>query len=244
MNRTEIYEKYRWPRRRPARTVLRGLTSMAFAALTNLHVEGAENFPKEGPLLVVANHFNFADPALMIRITPWPLEMIGGHIMPNAPRQIWWIARSYGFIPVYRGTGRREALLAGETVLKSGGVLGVFPEGVSDVAFLREARPGVAYIATQAECPILPMGFDGLPNIFPRLRKAKRTNITVRVGKPFGPFKKAEVKGAERRKYLDSVGHQIMQRIAELIPPEQRGVYSQDPIIRQTAMANTAAWPF
>lgn len=82
---------------------------MAFAALTDLHVEGEENFPDRGPLLVVANHFNFADPALMIRLAPWPLEMIGGNVMPNAPQQIWWIARTYGMIPVYRGTGRRDS---------------------------------------------------------------------------------------------------------------------------------------
>ena len=243
MNRTQIVEKYHWPRRRPVRTLLRGLASMAFAALTDLHVEGAENFPETGPLMVVANHFNFADPALMIRVTPWPLEMIGGNVMPNAPKQIWWIARTYGMVPVYRGTGRREALIAAESIIKSGGILGVFPEGVSDVAFLREARPGVSYIATQTQCPILPMGFDGLPNIFPRLRKAKRARITVRVGKPFGPFT-VEGRGAKRRQQLNEVGHTIMQHIAELIPPEQRGVYSPDPGIRQTALANTAAWPF
>jgi 1-acyl-sn-glycerol-3-phosphate acyltransferase len=243
MNRAQISAKYHWPRRRPIRTLMRGLASMAFAALTDLHVEGAENFPEKGPLLVVANHFNFADPALMIRVTPWPLEMLGGNVMPNAPRQIWWIARTYGMLPVYRGTGRREALIAARSIIDSGGILGVFPEGVSDVAFLREARPGVSYIATQTGCPILPMGFDGLPDIFPRLRKAKRARLTVRVGKPFGPFK-AEGRGAERRRLLDEVGHEIMQHIAELIPPERRGFYSRDPGIRQMALANTAAWPF
>ena len=65
-----------------------GLVSTVFAALTDLHIEGAANFTRRGPLLVVANHFNFADPALMIRVAPSPVEMIGGHVMPNAPEQI------------------------------------------------------------------------------------------------------------------------------------------------------------
>ena len=242
MEQTSLQKIYTWPRRRPIRAFLRTTASVIFAALTDLHIDGAENFPKKGPLLVVANHFNFTDPALMIRVTPWPLEMIGGHVMPNAPEEVWWIARAYGFIPVHRGTPRREALVAADSVLKAGGILGVFPEGVSDAQFLRPPRPGVAYIAARANCPILPMGFDGTPNLFPRLRKAKRARITVRVGKPFGPFS-VEGKGTQRREQLDEVGNEIMRHIADLIPPERRGVYSPDPTIRSAALA-AAVWQF
>jgi len=56
----------------------------------------------------------------------------------------------------------------------------------------------------------------------------------VRIGKPFGPFT-VEGKGRERREQLEAIGHEIMQRIAELIPPEMRGFYSPDPAIRAAA---------
>jgi len=242
MNDEELQRRYRWPRRRLIRGFLRTLAAGVFAALTNLNVEGAENFPQAGPLLVVANHFNFADPALMIRVAPWPLEMIGGHVMPNAPEQIWWIARTYGFLPVHRGTGRREALTAAENVLKAGGILGVFPEGQSNAAYLRSPRPGVGFLAARAGCPILPMGFDGTPNIFPRLRKAKRATITVRVGKPFGPLT-ASGTGPEHRRQLDEIGHEIMRHIAALIPPERHGIYALDAAQRAAAQAGNT-WDF
>ena len=78
------------------------------------------------------------------------------------------------------------------------------------------------------------MGFDGLIDIFLRLRKGQRAHATVRIGKPFGPFS-AQGRGRERRRQLNEIGHQIMRHIAELIPAERRGYYSDDPAIRAAA---------
>jgi 1-acyl-sn-glycerol-3-phosphate acyltransferase len=127
---------------------------------------------------------------------------------------------------------------ASVAVLAQSGVLGIFPEGGSWAAMLRPARPGTAYLAPQTAAPLLPIGLDGLVDLFPRLRLGRHAAVTVRIGKPFGPFQ-AEGQGRARRKQLEEIGHEIMQQIAELIPPERRGVYSSDPRIR--AAAQTAA---
>jgi hypothetical protein len=50
-------------------------------------------------------------------------------------------------------------------------------------------------------------------------------------------------KGRERRQHLDEIGHEMMHRIAELIPPERRGHYSDDPAIRAAA-AGTEVFPW
>jgi hypothetical protein len=86
------------------------------------------------------------------------------------------------------------------------------------------------------------MGFDGLPDVFPRLRKGRRARVTLRIGKLFGPFH-AKGRGRARRQQLEAIGHEIMQRIAELIPPEQRGHYSDDPAIRAAAQG-TEVYPW
>jgi hypothetical protein len=78
------------------------------------------------------------------------------------------------------------------------------------------------------------MGFAHLNDIFPSLRERKRALITIRIGKLFGPFH-AEGRGRARRAELEAIGHEIMGRIAELIPPEKRGHYSDDPAIRAAA---------
>jgi 1-acyl-sn-glycerol-3-phosphate acyltransferase len=234
--------EFRYPRRRVIRTVLRALIDAAMFTLTDLHIEGRENLPKGGPLMLVGNHFSFIDPVAMIRAVPWPVEFVGGFHMPNAPPIVRWIPKVWGRYPVLRGTGSRYALRGAEAVLKQGGVLGIFPEAGSWATVLRPARPGAAYLAVRTGAPLLPMGFDGLTEVFPSLRKGRRARAMIRIGKPFGPFQ-AKGRGRKRRRQLDEIGHQIMRQIAELIPPERRGHYSDDPAIR-TAAQGTEIFPW
>jgi len=234
--------RVQYPRRRVLRAVLRRVAQTALAALSNVRVMGRENLPAGGPLLVVANHFSFVDPVAMIGVTPWPMEFVGGFHMPNAPRAVTWIPQLWGFYPVYRGTASVDAMHAAEEVLAQNGVLGIFPEAGSWATVLRPARPGAAFLAARTGARILPMGFDGLLDIFPRLRKGERARVTLRIGKPFGPFK-ATGRGRERRRQLDEIGHEIMARIAELVPPNARGHYSDDPAIRAAAQG-TEIYPW
>jgi len=178
----------------------------------------------------------------MVRATPWSLEFVGGFQMPNAPASVTWIPKLWGYYPVYRGTASRYALRAAEAVLAQRGILGIFPEAGNWATVLRPARPGAAFLAVQTGARILPLGFDGLLDVFPRLRKGRRARVTVRIGKPFGPFR-ATGRGRARRQQLDTIGHEIMQHIAELISPERRGHYSDDPAIRAAAQG-TEIYPW
>lgn len=232
----------RYPRRRLIRGLLQVMSRLAFAALSDLHIIGRENLPESGPLLVVANHFSYIDPVAMVRVAPWPLDFIGGFRTPNAPAWTTWIPKIWGFLPVFRGTGSRYALRAAEAVLAQGGVLGIFPEAGSWAQVLRPARPGAAFLAAQTGARLLPMGFDGLIDLFPSLRQGRRARATLRIGKPFGPFRTTG-RGRERRRQLDEIGHEIMRHIAELLPPERRGYYSDDPAIRAAA-AGTEIYPW
>jgi 1-acyl-sn-glycerol-3-phosphate acyltransferase len=238
----ETDPKFPYPRRRLVRAVLQRLSHVAFAALTDLQIIGQENFPEGGPLLVVANHFSFIDPVATVRVAPWPLEFVGGFQMPNAPASVTWIPKVWGYYPVFRGTGSRYALRAAEAVLAQGGVLGIFPEAGSWATVLRPPRPGAAFLAVRTGARILPMGFDGLPDVFPRLRRGRRARVTVRIGKLFGPVR-ATGRGRPRRQQLEEIGHEIMRRVAELIPPERRGHYSNDPAIRAAAQG-TEVYPW
>jgi 1-acyl-sn-glycerol-3-phosphate acyltransferase len=233
MNRPE----FRYPRRRLMRGLLQPLARVVLAALTDWQVIGQENLPKEGPLLVVANHFSFIDPVAMVGAAPWPLEFVGGFQMPNAPASVTWIPKLWGYYPVHRGSVSRDALRASEAVLAQGGVLGIFPEAGNWATVLRPPRPGTAFLAARTGVRILPMGFDGLTDVFPCLRQGRRARVTLRIGKPFGPFR-VTGRGRARRQQLEAIGHEIMQCIAELIPSERRGHYSDDPAIRAAAQGS------
>jgi 1-acyl-sn-glycerol-3-phosphate acyltransferase len=236
------HRKYPYPRRRLIRSVCQRLADAAFALLADLRIVGQENLPGGGPLMVVANHFSFVDPAAMVRAVPWPIEFIGGFQMPNAPSAVTWIPRVWGYYPVHRGTFSTDALRAAEAVLEQNGVLGIFPEAGNWATVLRPARPGAAFLAVRTGVQILPMGFANLNEIFPSLRARKRAQITIRIGKPFGPFR-AKGRGRARRPELEAIGHEIMKHIAELIPAEKRGHYSDDPAIRAAAQG-TEIYPW
>jgi 1-acyl-sn-glycerol-3-phosphate acyltransferase len=226
--------EYTNPGRRLLRTVLQALTVPAFGVLTDLEITGRENLPKSGPLILVGNHFSFIDPVCLVRMSPWQIEFLGGADMPHAPLWTRLIPTLWGYHPLYRGTGAADSLKAAVGILNRGGVLGIFPEAGNWATVLRPPRPGAAFIAVQSGAPILPVGLVGLNDVFPSLSRRRRAKIQFNIGKPFGPFT-ATGHSRERRKQLDEIGHEIMRHIAELIPPEKRGHYSDDPVIREAA---------
>jgi 1-acyl-sn-glycerol-3-phosphate acyltransferase len=133
-----------------------------------------------------------------------------------------------------RGTGAKDSLKAAEGILGQGGVLGIFPEAGNWATTLRPARPGTAFLAARTGAPLLPVGLVGLNDVFPSLRRGCRARIQFNIGRPFGPFK-VEGHGKSHRRQLDEIGHKIMRHIADLLPLEKRGYYSNDPAIREAA---------
>ncbi len=225
---------YTYPRRRVLRSLIQRVTRFVFAVISDFHIVGRENLPPSGPLLVVSNHFSFLDPVAMLTVSPWPIEFVGGFTTPNAPKGVGGFRKLWGYYPVYRGTGSQVAFRAAQAIFNQHGVLGIFPEGSSAHALLRPPRPGAAFMAARSEVPILPMAMDGLIDVFPRLRRGRRQHVVVRVGEPIGPFS-APGRGRQRRARLEEIGHEIMKSIADLLPAERRGYYSDDPDVRAAA---------
>jgi 1-acyl-sn-glycerol-3-phosphate acyltransferase len=224
----------KYPRRLFVRKILRAGIALAFKVLATIQKVDEENIPDGGPLLVVGNHFHFLDPLLMIYAAPWPLEFVGGAKLPNAPSSVHFLQRLFGVIPTNRGGQSRGTLRMAESVLKQKGVIGIFPEGGSWATVLRPARPGTAFLAWRTNALILPVGIDGTVGFFDKVRRGERVKITLKFGKPYGPL---NLDGATKpgRDELDEIGHLMMRKIAELIPPERRGFYSDDPAVREAA---------
>ena len=234
--------EFRYPHRHTLRRFLRRVARLTLKTLTQFEVLGRKNIPAKGPFIVVGNHFDYADPVAVIAALPFPLEFFAGTQRPTAPPLAKLIPEVWKVYPVLRGTSSRYALKAAEYVMQQNGVLGIFPEGGAWAQVLRPPRPGTAYVATRTGVPILPGGIMGMTDIFTALRRGRRARLTVRIGQPFGPFK-VSGRGRERREQLDAIGHEIMQQVAKLLPPEKHGVYAADPEIRAAAEA-VAAYPW
>jgi 1-acyl-sn-glycerol-3-phosphate acyltransferase len=182
--------------------------------------------PARGPLILVTNHIGSLEvPLLFVHLQP--RKMIGlAKIETWNSKFTGWLFDLWDTIPVRRGEADLEAIRACLEVLKAGDILAIAPEGTRsyDGRLLR-GQPGIAMIALRAGAPILPMAHWGGEDFGANLKRLKRTNFHVRVGKPFYLDAKGEKVNGEIRQ---AMADEIMSQIAVLMPEEYRGEYANN----------------
>jgi 1-acyl-sn-glycerol-3-phosphate acyltransferase len=205
----------------------RYLTRVLLFLFTRWQVKGKENLPGKGPLLVVVNHLNLADPPI-IGVSVRRKAMFLAKEELFRPGILGYIVRNYGAFPVRRGGMNKEALRKAEQLLKQGMALILFPEGRrSRSAQLGSAFSGPALIASRSGAPVLPIGISGTEKIKGISWLLRRPRITVNIG---CPFHLPQVNGKLTRAELAQFTHSIMEHIAELLPTEYRGKYGRQKI--------------
>jgi 1-acyl-sn-glycerol-3-phosphate acyltransferase len=178
---------------------------------------GLENFPSEGPLLVVGNHVAVMEAVLMAVYTPWQVEVMGAADIPHE-RISDVMMRFFGFIPVRRGHVDRPALGKALSVLSKGGVIGVFPEGGIWEAGKMRPQTGVAWLSYRGQAPVLPIGFGGTLGAMGDAMRLRRPELTMNVGQPLPPAQLCE--DMPRRACLEQYAVQVMEAVNALVPEE------------------------
>jgi 1-acyl-sn-glycerol-3-phosphate acyltransferase len=201
-------------------------------AMTRVRIEGAiDELPREGPLILAANHTSNLDGVVL---GAWLIPKLGRRIHWLGKKELFdwpivaYVARNGGVHPVDRGSADVEAFRLARRILEEGHVLFVFPEGTrSPDGSLQQAHDGVASLALRTGVPIVPIGIAGSNQVWPRGQKLPHPggHVTVRIGRPFRP---ADVlpPSADRRSAKTRLTSVIMERIAELLPASQRGAYA------------------
>ncbi|MDQ3870565.1 MAG: 1-acyl-sn-glycerol-3-phosphate acyltransferase [Chloroflexota bacterium] len=195
------------------------------SAVSRVRVEGIAELPREGPLIVAANHVSNADAAF---IGAWLQPALGRPIQFMAKEELFRtpllpVMRAYGAILVKAGGSDAGAYRVARAVLRRGGIVGVFPEGSRSASgVLSEALHGAALLATRAESAVLPVAVSGTDRFLPRgaWRPRLGVPVTVRVGEP---FRLRLDPSLEPREAVAAATDELMRRIAELLPPDRRG---------------------
>lgn len=196
---------------------LQWLVSGLVWCATGWRVEGREHVPREGPLLVVANHLNNADPFLLCVAVPRPLAFMAKiELFHN--RLLAAILRYFKNFPVDRGAADRQAVRQALTLLDSGHAVGMFPEGTrSRQASLARGLPGVGLLIARSGATVLPVAITGTEHFG---RPWSKPRITIRIGPPV-IVRPNEAGQRDHQGMVDTV----MGEIAKLLPAAYQGVY-------------------
>jgi 1-acyl-sn-glycerol-3-phosphate acyltransferase len=210
-----IYAILRWVMRTITRVYLVGL----------FKVVGVENVPPRGALFICPSHSATLDPPMVPAFAPrgdtWNMAK-SEYFRKRFTALIFGL---YHAFPVVRHTADRAALRRSFDLLRDGHALIIYPEGTRvESGVLAAPEPGAGFIAQKAGCPVVPVGLTGTRECLPKgARWPRRTRVTISFGKPFVV--------ATKRPDGTKISHQeaseaIMTAIAELLPPKQRGVFS------------------
>ncbi len=166
---------------------------------------GAENIPAEGAAIVACNHVSYLDPPALGCAIKRPIAYMAKTELFDIP-VLGPVIRALGAFPVDRSRGDVAAIKQAAEVLKSGALLGIFPEGTRNTDGTVKPQLGVALLASMTGAPVVPAYLDGTAHAN-RLAK-----VTVVYGEPvrFEPGRKA------RREDLAKWTDDLMSRIHAL----------------------------
>ncbi len=207
-------------RRRVLRFLIRTIGFTLFARID--HVEGVENVPLDGPAIMMINHIDFIDPFVVMNVLP-------RNIVPMAKIEVYSypivgiFPRIYGVIPVQREEIDRRAVQGALEVLRAGEIILVAPEAHRGPQ-LRQGKEGIAYLATRANAPIVPVAIDGTTGYptLPLTHRWREPGASVKFGAPFR-FKSEQRAG---REILRTMTDEAMYILAGMLLEYRRGFYS------------------
>jgi 1-acyl-sn-glycerol-3-phosphate acyltransferase len=181
------------------------LVGLVFRMLFRYRVIGAENVPRDGGVVIAANHISNFDPPLLGIALPRPVSYMAKKelfALPILKTILPWL---YAF-PVDREAGGTGALRAALRMLKEGRCVGIFPEGGRNVTGTNDEKAGAAFLAAASGAPVVPAAIVGTR----RLRPFGR--VTVVFGDPLHVVRNRQSKEDD----LEKGAAEIMQRIRTL----------------------------
>lgn len=204
-------------------------------ALWRPDVEGLDNVPMTGPVILAANHLSFVDSVVIPVLVPRRVVFLAKSDYFEGPGikgrlgKAWFEA--LGMLPVDRDDTKAalDSLGTALEVLGRGEAFGIYPEGTrSRDGRLYRGRTGVAHLALTAGAPVVPVGLHGTELIQPvGSRLPRLAKVRVRFGEPldFSGLIGTAPLGRLRREVTDTV----MARILELSGQAPAGVYNERP---------------
>jgi len=219
-------------RRKPVYTLARIVIPPVIRFWVRLDCDGMLHIPRQGPVIVAANHISYFDPLCL------------GVFVDSAGRQarflakselyerrlLGWALRAAGQIPVYRETrDAAKALVDAAAALREGAAVVIYPEGTTtrnpDFSPMR-AKSGIARLAALTGAPVVPVGIWGAQLLFTRgkigpFRRGIR--VVLRAGPPLHlgltPDASLDELNAARDRVMEAIGKLVDEAKEGWSPP-------------------------
>ncbi len=160
-----------------------------------VQVEGLENLPREGGVIVAPNHLSYVDVVLLSVICPRPMRTMawGGFTRYAFFRALFRVFGTLPVTPERAKTAMKEAV----EVLQQGNAVLIFPEGqISRTGELQPIAGGFNLLARHANAPVVPVHLGGVWGSIFSFERGKffwkkplhlPYPVAIRFGKPMSP---------------------------------------------------------
>ncbi len=192
-----------------------------------IEVEGRENVPDHGAVILASNHRSFLDSIFLPLVVRRRVTFVAKADYFDDPKTAWFF-RAVGQIPIRRegGSASERALASAEEVLEAGGVFAIYPEGTrTRDGYLHRGHTGFARLAFRTGAPVIPVGMIGTDEIQPVDRRLPHFFRTVRIrfGQPIDPARYA---GGDDRLVSRQFADEVMFEIREMTGYEYMDTYA------------------
>lgn len=145
---------------------------MIFLLAFRFRCFGRENFPDDGGALICANHQSFLDPILVGAASDRRLNYIARKTLFRF-KAFSRLISFWDAIPINQEGSGLGGIKESLKRLRRGEMVLIFPEGARTLdGEVDEFKPGFCSLARRGRVPIVPIGFDGAFNAWPRWRPA------------------------------------------------------------------------
>lgn len=191
-----------------------------------IEVTGGELIPRDGPVLLVANHPNsLIDPVLLGIAAQRPVALMAKAPLFDVP-VFGALLRALGMVPAYRGTDdakqvsrNLESLALAARRIAGGAAMGIFPEGKShDAAQLALVRSGAARLALQAVAQAAAAGETRPVRVVPvginyERKERFRSAVWIKVGRPIDAGRWLAMHGGDEHPAMRALTQEIAARL-------------------------------
>ena len=185
-------------------------------SLWHVSQHGTANFPRGGAVILAVNHTSFLDGPLIASVAPRPVHfLIKKEVFVGPLGPI--LERGLGQIPIDRHHPDRAAIQTSLATLRSGGVLGMFPEGTRTTGEFESVHNGLAYFALTTGTPVLPVACLGTGTNGRTIGAlpTPRARLDLVYGTPLSPQELSQgAEGLGRRQKIAAISEELRVRLA------------------------------